>query len=278
VIIPYTEEDVLRGIQTAYTSTGLGTTSPTRPRASMLAQCSRENAYYLGNVIPATIRNDGFGDSTFTQEQGRLAEDITVAGIEAIGTVRVVNRQIELPDSSIVSGHPDGELEFRSDTGSPWSTVDSTGKKWGWEHKHFGRFGYKDIAEQGLFASHPDILAQTALYGLALEWDMVSIVITSQDASSIKFELRKMRRKVNPKMMVFNIDLTNDVYPLLSGPLKDRAEALQRVAEGLVKPEDIEREFDGTKNFPCGYCVYQDRCKLDGQGTVKVPQLPLRRI
>jgi hypothetical protein len=277
MITPYTEEDVLRGIQTAYSDKG-HRESPSRPRASMLAQCARENAYYVGGVRTSHIRNDTSYDSTFTQEQGRLAEDITVAGIEAIGNVRIVNRQIELPDTSIVTGHPDGEIEFRNEGEATWSTVDSEGRKWGWEHKHFGRFGYKDIAEKGLFVSHPDIIAQTALYGMALNWDAVSIVITSQDASSIKFELRKMRRKVNPKMMVFNLDLTNDVYPLLEGPLRDRAEALQKVVDETVKPEEVEREFNATENFPCGYCVYQDRCKLDGQGTFKVPQLPLRRI
>jgi hypothetical protein len=217
-------------------------------------------------------------DGKFTQEQGRLAEDITVAGIGASGLVRVVNRQISLPDDFFVTGHPDGELEFYVPDQHIWDRLNGDYLKVGFEHKHYGRYAYTKIAKDGLVGGAPDVMAQIVLYGAALGWDACYVVITAQDASGVRFELRnKGIKDVNPKMMVFMVDLREhyDTIPLL----QKRAEWFTNwaVTDGNPRNVAIEAKKVSMAAFPWGWSSYVSLAMQDGQSGESAPRPPFAR-
>lgn len=289
--LPLSVEQVLRGIHHApeYSLPENEVQVRTKPRASGLLSDAREVAYAMAGfpVSDPPEDRDDRRDGKFTQEQGRLAEDITVAGIGASGLVRVVNRQISLPDDFFVTGHPDGELEYyRATAGSGmqmsagWFPTNDQGLKVGFEHKHYGRYAYTKIAKDGLVGGAPDLMAQIVLYGAALGWDACYVVITAQDASSVRFELRnKGIKDVNPKMMVFMVDLREhyDTIPLL----QKRAEWFTQWATTDGNPRNVAIEAKMSKvtktAFPWGWSDYVSQAMADGQSGERAPTPPFVR-
>jgi len=287
--LPLTAEQVLSGLYRApeFSLPENEVQKRTKPRASGLLSDAREIAYAMAGFPPTDPpenREDRL-DGKFTQEQGRLAEDLSVAGIGASGLVRVVNRQISLPDDYFVTGHPDGELEYyRAIAGSGmqqsagWFPKNDLGLKVGFEHKHYGRFAYAKIAKDGLVGGAPELMAQIVLYGYGLGWDACYVVITSQDASSARFELRNKGVKgINPKMMVFMVDLREhyDTVPLL----QKRAEWLSEWAARDGDPRNVAIEANkvATTSFPWGWSEYVTQAMDDGQSGERAPLPPFVR-
>jgi hypothetical protein len=181
------------------------------------------------------------------------------------------------------NGHHDGELwRILPDLTSPPSNVLvdylDDGKKWGFEHKHIGRFGYLSILKQGFQMAEPVYMAQTLTYGAAQNWDAVLIVVMSQDASSISYEIKVAKQRgyawaknpdIDPKIMMFAYDL-NAMKPLVA-PLKKRAD---EIAAAAVNGELVAPEHDGKKTFPCGYCAVQPDCQRWGSSGIVVTPSP----
>jgi hypothetical protein len=262
--------------------------------ASGIGSCARKQAALLAGVPTgggAEMRADG----VVTTEQGRMTEDLTCGAIEAMPYgLTVVNRQLCIghpkchPDNEqgplnyVMSGHPDGELariEHMPD--GTWGTnpLLADGRKWGFEHKHIGRYGYKKILEQGFMQAEPVYMAQTVTYGDALDWDAVLVVVMAQDASSTTFEIRNAAKQgrtwatlptTDPKILMFAYDL-KAMRPL-AAPLKARAQDIMTIA-AFGKPEDVAAEYDGKRVFPCGYCPVQGWCQQHPGGSA-VTQSP----
>lgn len=262
-----------------------------RPRASSLAACARQQAYMMTGVVEDPIGTEGSRirhDSALTSEQGRVFEEMMVRTFGTLG-VTIEGRQKELPLSYPVSGHPDGEMLFTSGISgkddNPLSGY--VPQKWGVEFKHLGRYGYLKTIKQGLRKAHPNYILQAALYGDALGWDAVMFVVSSQDASSISGEATaSLRYKTpearwaeridwHPKLHVETMELV-EVQGLL--PIaKARARWLSQWKRLDGIPKFVAREYDPTVDqFPCNYCPYLARCKADGEGGDKAPELPFR--
>lgn len=287
---PITRNEILAGVHHAFQLEQNEVQLRPKPRASGLFGDAREIAYSMAG----TPISDDFSDyekypdhvdGAFTQEQGRLAEDITCAAIDVSGAVTVINRQISLPEDYFVTGHPDGEMgwvffnphaeEPKRDIG----TVDADGKKWGFEHKHFGRFKIKELAKEGLWGAAPEIIGQMTMYGDALGWDYALLVVTSQDASSMRFEFRSKAMKdlnFHPKMEVFSVDLRPHYEELLPF-LKKRAEWFSEWFKNSGDPRDVAIEAKKLDGFPWSYSEYQTLAKADGQSGEKAPGLPVYR-
>ena len=276
--LPITVAEVMEGLVEAFAKPENAVQERSTPRASGLSGCARQQAYDMAGIQHAT--DWGRNEMAFTQEQGRIAEDLTIAGIEQSGTVRVVNRQIELPEDSGYTGHPDGELVFKLQA---WESTDANGLNWGFEHKHLGQYKYQQIQKRGLLEGAPDYIIQTVAYGMALGWDACLVAITAQDASVIRREMtRNLNAKnpkvrwaenldpanANPKMILFPLDL-RELYPSMGMRIKLRADQLT----AALGPELIGREGDPTANppgFPCSYCGHFDQCLRDGGGGVPI--------
>ena len=208
-------------------------------------------------------------DMVLTQEEGRAWEELAVGVLESMGRV-VVDRQVELPPEYFVTGHPDGRFEQGSGSTDP--TV-------GVEFKHLGRWAFEKILKDGFEDAKPDYVLQATLYGHSLGWDEVFWMVASQDASSIKSDMRINReaknpavrwaQDQNPKLFFHQLDL-HPLYSTLIPIAKKRAEWLSANKNTL-----IEREYDPTRGkFPCTYCPYLERCLKDGPGGQRAPRLP----
>lgn len=257
-----TAEDILRAIKLAFALPENKIQKRSKPRASGLTGCLRNQQYQM---IGAKETDEPSADSYFTQEQGRLAEDITVAALGQCG-IPIINRQIALPEDFWVTGHPDGEIAGYG----------------GFEHKHFGRYRYKRFAQFGLESAifKEDVAPQIVCYAQGLGWERCLLVVTSQDASSIRVENRYMTKKAqlakyhsqNVKMIVFDLEMA----PLIdryAGALKDRATNLSMVTDSTLgtAKEKAVRAFNPDSNFKpdkgfyeCDYCNYRGRCLDDG--------------
>lgn len=210
-----------------------------KPRVSGLSKDAREIAYYMAGTTPSDW---GALDASWTQEQGRLAEELTISRLGLLG-IPVVGRQEGLPDDLPVTGHPDGQLISVPDQNvgrlfartiqdyyqehkfqvaeTLLSTLFADHQATlrfgdhgvvGFENKHFGRYGYEKILKLGLEAAEPEIIAQISLYGYALGWDSCYVAVTSQDASSIRGDMTQNRKvKDRSKMWV-----KDDMNPKLS--------------------------------------------------------------
>lgn len=257
--LPFEVMDVFHGVHRVAKRPENEIQKRDKPRASGLTSDAREIAYQMAGTPLSNphafnpLRMDG----AMTQEQGRIMEDLTFSAIEHMDLptkFSVVDRQLSLPDSYFVTGHPDGRLE-------------NTGI--GIEHKHFGRFAYKEIARDGIWGERGrEVLAQCALYGDALNWDSVLILITSQDASSMRMELRKS--SVHPKLMMFHIGM--DQLSGLIPQLKIRAEWFINWQKHDGNPVKVCWETEPShKKFPWSYSEYLDRALVDGPGLTQAP-------
>jgi len=306
---PFNVEEYLDGVHALRVLPENETRRRFKPRASGLNDCARQQAYYMHSV-PRTNKEEedkGRRDNKVTAELGRMAEDLTaktVTGItsplvspEADG-IAVRNRQVSLPDDACVTGHPDGEIhQFkRGGTNEPTQYAETLldDKRWGFEHKLFGRYSYLKLFKLGLFKGAPSIVSQVLLYGYYLDWDAVSIVVLSQDASSMRGErttslrlhdkgktVETRRRHAwatredwNPKVQVYNLPSLRRFYDGFIPTLQTRAEALTSTTD----PDEVIREADpgDSKPFPCNYCDWKDRCVAAGPGTVLIPPSPLQ--
>lgn len=300
--VPFTQDEF---IQAAY-ALEMDVNRPqvrSRPRASALAGCAREIAYQmagipLSNPSSADTMNGMEGPQRrdhgiLTTESGRIIEDLSCAVIEHVpGNLEVVDRQIELPADYFVSGHPDGRLQRQ---GTEIRELED-GCIWGFEHKHSGLFKYLKIFKEGLERGAPDYFAQVIIYGKALGWDKVTLVIMAQDASSMNREANNalgaktrtsanswpLRLDWNPKVQVYHLDL-RPWYALIP-KLTERAQDITRIVhtQGAAA---VRRDGDGIRTFvdykgltkltfPCGYCDFADQCNADGNGTEAVCPLP----
>jgi hypothetical protein len=235
-------------------------------------------------------------DGVLTTEQGRYIEDLSVDIIKHIptedgsGHYFVTNRQIELPEGALVSGHPDGELVVIDGDGFQSPMPD--GLKWGFEHKHLGRYSYLDKFKKG-YQEDEGYWSQLLLYGYYLGWDKALVCILSQDASAIRYEANQARAKFakatprsrgyhqwamrddfSSKVQLLAFDL-RPFYDLYVPQLLARAEFLA----GVTDATRVAREADavlvnprnGNPAFPCGYCDFADRCIADGPGEERAP-------
>ena len=255
----FTEFDLLQAVHGAFQLPENAPQVRSKPRASSLTGDAREIAYMMANVQKSNPHADNADrvDMAFTQEQGRLCEDITVGALAQLGWP-VEDRQIALPADYFVTGHPDGIIGGR--------TL--------FEHKLYGRFAYKDLAREGIWGSKGrDILAQGALYADALGLDDVLIVVASQDASSIRLEFKQaaFRNKgLNPKVMLFRAEMADLVH--LIPPLKARAQFFIDWMANDGDPAHVAWESaPGPSKFPWSYSEYLDRAVADGPGGLVAP-------
>lgn len=261
-----------------------------KPRVSAISDCSRQIAYSMSNTPRSNPEVEDFGRNhqRLTNEMHRVDEDVSVAVVERLG-LTVIDRQIELPEWYPLTGHPDGALVKTSNVYYNYNAaedprtyaIDRTlddGLVWGFEHKVIGYLRFVEIFREGLFKAKPGYVTQSLLYGDALDWDAVLFVILADDAAATKGERTKaLRQKTvpawakredwNPKVQLHALDLR----PLkaLVPAIHNRAKALSEVAG---RPEEVQREFNGTKTFPCGYCDWRDRCNIDGDGSIVIPK------
>lgn len=289
----FTAEDFLRAARGLDNLPENAPQARSKPRASAIGACARQNAYMMLNT---PVTNEGSDDSVLTAEQGRMFEDISVEVVRNLG-YEVVDRQLALPDDYPLSGHPDGRLVPIEGDIEAWEKRNG---RWGFEHKHLGRWAYETVWKKGLQRAEPAYVAQTTMYADALGWDKVLYVIVAQDASSTRGDatanLRAKRPSMrwatingwNPKVQVVALDCAALKHGL-GKRLKQRAEWLSKVeAAAEVKreynPEQLSHANYGTENgqvvktmgpeFPCSYCEWYDRCIKDGSGGREAPALP----
>jgi hypothetical protein len=267
------------------------------PRASSLGGCARKQAYYLLDVDPSNPqRDDDYRrNGVLTTEQGRYIEDLSCDIIEQIrtpddkGHFHVTDRQIELPDNALVSGHPDGQLVRWADDADGWAEMPD-GMKWGFEHKHLGRYSYMDIFKNG-YKNNKEYWNQLLLYGYYLNWDAVLVCILAQDQSGIRQEkneaLRRIKTSKSPGYYMWaqspHFDTKVQLHAFYLRPhyvgLIPRLEERARWLSTVTDPGSVAREADaikvnpknGNPAFPCGFCDYADRCIEDGPGTEVAP-------
>lgn len=266
-----------------------------KPRASALGSDARELAY----MMAATEHDRGVGsrsrpDHRLTAEQGRHMEALSSSIIKELG-FEVVNSQISLPDDYFVTGHPDGEL-VRTDGSYP------DGLKWGFEHKHPGRWDYIHIIQHGTIRhaeACPKWFLQAVLYGWALGWDMVQFVVVAQDASGIMTEANRNAGSKNPgfrwgdkvqsgerdpKVWTEAFDL-RPYYHTLAPAAKKRAEWLANWKERSGDPKDVQLEHSpydliGARGankgvqFPWAFSEWLGHAQADGQSGFRAPPLP----
>ena len=255
----FTDFELLRAVHHAFQLPENVPQVRSKPRASSLTSDAREIAYGMAATPFSNPHSENADrvDMAFTQEQGRLCEDITVGALAQLGWP-VEDRQIELPADYFVTGHPDGIIGGR--------TL--------FEHKLYGRFAYKDLARGGIWGEKGrDILAQAALYGDALGLDDVLIVVASQDASSIRLEFRQaaFRNKgINPKVQLFRVEMAELQHMI--PPLKARAQFFIDWMADCGDPSHVacETKPDGSK-FPWSYSEYLDRAIADGPEGLTAP-------
>lgn len=260
-----------------------------KPRASALARDARELAYMMAaEDYDAGEGNQSRADMRLTAEQGRHMEDLSVRIIEQLG-FEVTSRQLSLPDDYFVTGHPDGEL----------GTHD--GLKWGFEHKHPGRWDYVHIMQHGSIRhpeACPEWFLQAVLYGGALGWDAVQFVVIAQDASGTMTEANQnagsknpkvrwgdkvQRGERNPKVWLEAFDL-RPYYRTLLPAARLRAEWLARWKERSGNPRDVQLEHSpypadfgrskGKIAFPWSHSDWLGVAQRDGQSGHRAPALP----
>ena len=300
---PFTTAEYLESASRVFQLPMNAVQTRSRPRASSLGACAREQGYMMAGVEHDPIGAEGSArgtDGDLTAEQGRMFEDLSVRIIEGVG-LSVVDRQIELPDDYPVSGHPDGRLVQQKPDGQV-QHID--GLIWGFEHKHLGRWAYEKIIKVGLFDAEPNYVLQSALYGHALGWDAALFVVVAQDSSSIRGDMTANLRaknpatrwatgtKVHPKVNIVPVDLRpikNGLVPMAL----DRAKWLSNWQETDGDPANIAREYDPTvqeskwvadgngdrmevmrQPFPCGWCPWLTKCLEAGGGGNRAPGLP----
>ena len=262
-----------------------------KPRASSIGKCLRQNAYMMTDTPRTDEQSD---ESTYTQEQGRVMEDLSIAALErgTQGRVQVGHRQLCIghvkcseqheqgPEAFPLTGHIDGQL----------APTD------GFEHKNLGRYGYEGLFKEYVYTGAwntavegeaPVYLCQSLTYGMALGWDRSLFVVVAQDASSTRSDATRNRKikdasKIwanhpdwNPKAFIFWLELAD--YKVFLWPMiRNRAGWLTKwKARPDADPDQVQREYDPEKElFPCTYCPWYTRCKEVGQQGLRGPGLP----
>ena len=261
-----------------------------KPRASALGTDARELAYMMAAEEPLSGEGSRTRpDMRLTAEQGRHMEDLSVPIINRLG-FEVVGRQKELPSDYFVTGHPDGELK----------TTD--GLRWGFEHKHPGRWDFVHILQHGSIR-HPEAcpkwFLQAVLYGYALGWDCVQFVVVAQDASGIMTEANRnagaknpahrwgdkvQNYERNPKVWTEAFDL-RPYYHTIVPAAERRAEWLSRWKERSGAPVDVQLEHspytiigprgaDKGIQPPWAFSDWLGNAQRDGQSGFRAPPLP----
>ena len=287
---PITRDEILRAFGKAYARPENAPQERTKPRASALAACARQQAYDMSNTPTDEIGVAGSRlsyDADLTGEQGRAFEGLMERALASMG-VKVESAQIVLPDDYPVSGHPDGELDLSGYMGR--TEVDGTKdtRKWGVEFKHLGRFGYTKAIRNGLRIAHPQYILQAGLYGDALGWDAVLFIVSSQDASSIRADAAASlrykspdarwgaRTDWHPKIHIETMEIKevqNGLLPIA----KARARWLTDWKLNDGRPTAVAREYEpAADKFPCTYCPYLSTCVADGNSGQRAPELPFR--
>lgn len=295
--LPFTVDDFLIAANERY-AFALPENAPKerdKPRVSGICRDAREIAYMMANTPKTDANVDVRSDSVLTTEQGRMAEGLVIPVINKLG-FNVLYKQRALPDSYPLTGHPDGMLgnpvppeglNIRYDPEKGWNAATrlEDGLVWGFESKHFGRWGYEDILKKGLEESSPETIAQVALYGDALGWDAALVVVTSQDASSVRSDMTRNRQAknpavrwadrpgLNPKVALFAVDI-RPLKETLVPVLLDRAEWFIRWKEQDGDPANVMWEIQPSDEFPWGWAEWKTQALLDGQGTETAPRLP----
>ena len=283
---PVSRDEILQAFGKAFSRPENLPQERTKPRASALASCSRQQAYDMAMTPTDPIGAAGSllsYDADLTSEQGRAFEGLMERTLKSIG-VEVVSAQTNLPATYPVSGHPDGELDLSNKPSNDLQGLDRD-IKWGVEFKHLGRFGYKKAITRGLRAGHPHYILQGGLYGDALGWDAVLYIVSSQDASSIRTEATaSLRYKTpsarwaelvdwHPKIHIETLEI-DEVRNGLLPVAKARARWLTDWKQHSNSPEEVAREYEPTNGqFPCTYCPYLTTCLKDGNGGQRAPEL-----
>lgn len=293
--LPFTVEDVLGAVE-GMRSSALPENfvqERDKPRASSVGKCGRANAYYMAGEPHDEWLSRSW--MAYTQEQGRIMEDLTFGAMEYLG-FPVTGRQVAVPDDFPLTGHPDGD-------GKEWVTegLNSEGLVLGVEHKHFGRWEYETLFKQGLMQGDPFIIVQGLVYAKALGWDASVFFITSQDASSVHsdYTVNKHAKNPanrwsdkegwNPKLQIITVDmrpLKLTLWPMI----EQRARWLSKWKREDGDPKNVARDYDPLRPkkkgevveegaepaFPCSYCPWYNKCVVDGDGGVQAPVLPFR--
>lgn len=286
-------------------------TERTKPRASGIGDCARKQAYSMRNV---GATNGGSRDGALTTEQGRVIEDLSVALVQAAsnGELVVANRQIELPEHYLMTGHPDGQIvpveaaswddscrtcgaDPRQNLCSPdrtgheyravgWvapheTTVD--GKVVGFEHKHLGRYGFNSIFKEGFAAAEPGYYAQTLSYGDALGWDVVRVVVLAQDSSATQLEATTNLKAAKPKVRWAARDGWHPKLQMIDidlGPTVNSQKRLRQRAQWLTDTLFTKGKDPGqVKREADPLTLTKDNPVLQEDGTVEIvygPQFP----
>ena len=275
-----------------------------KPRASGIGSCARQQGYSMAGA--ATTNEPGGPDNDLTTEQGRIVDEQVTQRLFVPHGIKVVNSQISLPDDFPMTGHPDGELAFLEDEHEGgWRERDVNNVKWGYEHKNLGRWAYETVLKQGFEMGEPGYLCQTVTYGMGLGWDAAYVVCLSQDASSVRSDMRINLKSKNPKvrwandpmlhpkLMTYGIDL-HKYYGTLGKRLIQRAEWLTEWYHETREPSHIAREANPEAltrdsyvalpngevertegpEFPCSWCPWLAQCLKDGNGGDRAPELP----
>jgi hypothetical protein len=284
----------------------------TKPRASGLMSCARQQVYEMLAVPYTDIMKE---DAVITQELGRMSEDYTTRVVPKIDSplvelpwesLAVVDRQVSLPEDYFVTGHPDGRLTQRKffypnapeEGGRRNVYADTTadGLRWGWEHKLYGAYSYKEALLGNAVTGTAGAFGQGLIYGDALGWDAVLIHVMAADAALVRGEMthalkyaktgkspetrRVNQEKVdkfrgkNPKVEVKHVDL-RPYKDAFIPDFRARAEALTETVEIGCDPDTVRRERDPDQHPLCGYCPFKTRCVEAGQGSLIVPESPI---
>ena len=287
---PVTRDEILKAFGSAFARPENLRQQHTKPRASALASCARQQAYDMCATVQDEIGVAGSRlsyDADLTSEQGRAFEGLMERTLSSIG-IQVVGAQSTLPEDYPVSGHPDGELDL-SGKGENNQVLEVQGRtRWGVEFKHLGRYGYEKVIKNGLRVGAPQYILQGGLYGDALGWDAVLYIVSSQDASSIRADAAaSLRYKTpsarwaelidwHPKLHLETLEI-KEVQNGLLPVAKARARWLSTWKAESGDPAGVAREYvPENAQFPCTYCPYLKTCLEDGDGGQRAPELPFR--
>lgn len=289
---PFTFRELAGGVDAATRQEYNETQVRAKPRASSIMNDARDVAYSMAGTDvsdPQQEADDRF-DGVITAETGRVLEDLIVAGIAGMPKdLVVINRQLCIgheacedheqgPLDYPLTGHPDGALERRY-TGP----LLDDGRKWGVEFKVKGNWQFMNLALEGLHtAVGRDLLSQVVLYGDALDWDAVVVVVLAADASAVRTNVNKFKRyaplknadpaEFHPKGFVWAIDLT-DLKEALIPDLHKRARWFGQRQEKGLNPAEVKFESlpGERRDFPWGWSEYYSLAHKDGEGTERAP-------
>lgn len=295
--MPFTELEFFQAVSDYYEGKIAANVPQARskPRASSLMNEARSVAYSMANT-PKTnpTRDDPHkADSAYTQEQGRVSEDITVAGLTQLG-YNVRGRQLCIGHEACEGGTSEGAKVDHWATGHPDALVDlPDGRVALVSFKMFGRFAYGGLWRDGIhkrrddkggYAKGMELFAQEVVYGSGLITppDEVWWMVVSQDASSMRLEFKwKSYAGKNPHAKGFFRAVEWEDLTHLIPTLRARAEWFTNWYETDGDPAHVAwekpcpenwRDLPATEIFPWGWTEYEDRAVADGPGFLVAPR------